>query len=190
MKQVIVATRNKGKLKEFRAMLEPAGYEVLGIDDIDATLPDVVEDAETFEGNALKKAREYAAALGQAVISDDSGMCVDALGGAPGVYSARYAGEGAGDEANLAKVLADLRGQTSPAQYVCVLVFVDGAREVVVRGECEGEIIHTRRGDGGFGYDPVFYVEQYGRTMAELTMDEKNEISHRAKALQQLVELL
>lgn len=185
---VIVATRNKGKLKEFRAMLEPIGFEVKGIDDIDASLPDVVEDADTFEGNALKKARAYSQVLGAAVISDDSGLCVDALDGAPGVYSARYAGEGAGDEANLQKVLDDLNGESSAARYVCVLVFVDGEQEIVVRGECEGEIIQDRRGDGGFGYDPVFYVDAYSRTMAQLTMEEKNAISHRARALQQLMQ--
>lgn len=189
-KVVVVATRNKGKLKEFRAMLEPIGYEVKGIDDIDATLPDVVEDADTFEGNALKKAREFSRALGMAVVSDDSGLCVDALGGAPGVYSARYAGENAGDEANLAKLLADLKGDTSPGQYVCVLAYVDGEHEVVVRGECDGELIAERRGTGGFGYDPIFYVEQYGHTMAELTMDEKNAISHRALALKRLISQL
>jgi XTP/dITP diphosphohydrolase len=185
-KQLVVATRNKGKLKEFRAMLEPIGFDVLGIDDIDASLPDVVEDADTFAGNALKKARAFASALGMAVVSDDSGLCVDALGGAPGVYSARYAGEGANDEANLVKLLDTLQGGTSTARYVCVLAYVDGGQEKVVRGECEGAIIAERRGDGGFGYDPVFYVAQYERTMAELTMDEKNAISHRARALEQL----
>ena len=189
-KVVVVASRNKGKLKEFRAMLEPIGFDVKGIDDIDASLPEVDEDADTFEGNALKKAREFSRALGVAVVSDDSGLCVDLLDGAPGVYSARYAGEGAGDEANLVKVLADLQGQTSPARYVCVLAYVDGEQEVVVRGECEGELIQERRGDGGFGYDPVFYVAQFGRTMAELAMEEKNAISHRALALKKLIHKL
>jgi non-canonical purine NTP pyrophosphatase (RdgB/HAM1 family) len=127
-KVVVVATRNKGKLKEFRAMFEPIGYEVKGIDDLDATLPDVVEDASTFEGNALKKAKEMSLALGVAVIADDSGLCVEALHGEPGVYSARYAGEHATDETNLTKVLQTLDGKTSAAQYVCVLAFVDGER--------------------------------------------------------------
>lgn len=201
-KTVVVATRNEGKLREFAAMLEPAGLRVIGLRDVPGA-PEVVEDGETFAANAAKKAVEIATYLGMPALADDSGLCVEALGGEPGVYSARYAGEGASDEANNAKLLARLSQPEfaagsiaapdglkllSRASYVCVLVLYDPAtgETVETEGTVEGWIAAEARGQGGFGYDPYFYLPEYGRTMAELSMEEKNAISHRGAALRKL----
>jgi XTP/dITP diphosphohydrolase len=187
-RRVVVATRNQGKLKEILRLLERAGLavELVTIDEI-APHVALVEDEPTFEGNALAKARQAAAGTGLPALADDSGLEVDALGGAPGVRSARYAGEPSDDQRNNTKLLGALRdvpaGQRG-ARFRCVAAFVDpaGGIEVARAGVCEGEILDGPRGDGGFGYDPLFFVPPLGRTMAELDLDEKNSISHRAAA--------
>ena len=179
---LMLATRNSHKLREFRRLLEPAGILVTPLPD-SVTLPP--EDGETFAANALGKAQAAAAATGQAVIADDSGIEAAALGGAPGVRSARYAGEGASDEENLAKLLREAPAG-SGLRYVCALAYVDPKTAVsaMFEGECRGELAATPRGDGGFGYDPAFVPAGIpGRTMAELSDVEKDAISHRGHAV-------
>jgi len=186
--ELVLATRNAHKLAEFRRLLGPAGIEIVPLPD-EVTLPP--EDGETFLDNALPKARTAAAALGRAAIADDSGIEADALGGRPGVRSARYAGEGATDEANLVKLI-DEAPAGSGLRYVCVLVYVDPAgTERTFTGTCEGAMSAERRGTRGFGYDPVFLPARRDpadeRTMAELADDEKDRISHRGDAARQLI---
>lgn len=189
---VVVATRNRGKLREILVLLEESG---LGLDlvTIDARAPGVElrEDEATFEGNALAKARQAAAATGLPALADDSGLEVDALGGAPGVWSARYAGLPSDDARNndkLARAMAGVPAGARAARYRCVAAFVDPARgvELTRAGVCEGEILATPRGSGGFGYDPYFYLPALGRTMAELELAQKNRLSHRAAAFRAL----
>jgi XTP/dITP diphosphohydrolase len=191
---VVLATRNRGKLREIAPLLEGLGLELATIDEL-APSAELREDADTFEENALAKARQAAAATGLPAIADDSGLEVDALGGAPGVFSARYAGPGADDGRNNAKLLGALRDvppEGRRARYRCVAAFVDPARgmELARAGACEGEILTAPRGDGGFGYDPLFLVPRLGRTMAELPLDEKNGLSHRAAAFRALAAAL
>jgi len=186
MKTVVVATRNRGKQREIECCLDGVVDEVLCAADFEA-FPETVEDGCTFEENALKKAREAMQFTGMPALADDSGLVVDVLGGAPGVYSARYAGEGAGDAANNLKLLDALEGvalDSRKAAFVCSLAFVapDGT-ERLFSGRIEGHIIEEFRGDGGFGYDPLFLVDRFNKTMAELAMEEKNLISHRGQAL-------
>jgi len=194
---LVVATKNRGKAREFAAMLEPLGIRALSLHDV-PPVPDVVEDGATFLDNARKKARAAAEALGLPVLADDSGLCVDALGGAPGVFSARYAGEGASDAANNEKLLRELirvlppdvdEDLLSPARFVCTLVLYvpSSGEEIVAEGECRGFIAREPRGLCGFGYDPLFYVPEFGCTMAELNADTKNRISHRARAIEALL---
>ena len=190
MKRLAFASGNKHKVAEIAAMLAPRGWEVV-------PLPlTVEEDAPTFAGNAEKKARAALAQSGLPSLADDSGLEVDALDGAPGVLSARYAGEPCDDDANNRKLLLALTGvpdEQRTARFRCALVFVDGAGTLLVaEGRCEGRIIHAPRGSGGFGYDPLFCVadDAAGRTMAELAADEKNRISHRARALDALAHQL
>jgi XTP/dITP diphosphohydrolase len=183
---LVLATRNAHKLREFRRLLEPAGIAV-------EPLPDTVElppeDGETFEANALPKARTAARALGRPAIADDSGIEAAALGGRPGVRSARYAGEGADDEANLRKLIAEAPVE-SPLRYVCALAYVEPRTGVerVFHGTCEGRMASGRRGEGGFGYDPVFELPDDAgrRTMAELADEEKDRVSHRGEAIRRL----
>jgi len=187
--RLVLASRNAHKLAELGALLAP--HEL-------SPLPAAVElppeDGETFAANALGKARAAAAATGQASLADDSGIEAAALGGAPGVRSARYAGEGASDEENLGKLLREVppQGDTRVA-YVCALALVgsDG-HELLFEGRCEGRLIHEPRGEGGFGYDPAFVPadDGHGRTMAELGSEEKDAISHRGRAARALLELL
>jgi XTP/dITP diphosphohydrolase len=194
--KVVVATRNKGKLREIVPLLAEydLGFELVTIDEV-APAAELIEDALTFEGNALAKARQAAAATGLPALADDSGLEVDALGGAPGVFSARYAGVGATDAANNAKLLAALREVSEEkrgARYRCVAVFVDPARgkELARAGDCEGRIMMAPRGEGGFGYDPLFFVPERGLTMAEIPLEEKNRLSHRAAAFRALARAL
>jgi XTP/dITP diphosphohydrolase len=201
--KVVIATRNEGKVKEFESLFKEKGIEVKSLRHFHG-LPDVVEDGATFAANAFIKAHTIALALGVPVIADDSGLCVDWLNGEPGVYSARYAGEHATDEQNNRKLLEslqalpDFEGQAgkvvtlSPAHFVCALCLVDASGVIVaaVQGECSGEIINEARGDHGFGYDPLFYIPAYDHTMAELSLDQKNEISHRGQAIQALWQAL
>jgi XTP/dITP diphosphohydrolase len=183
---LVLATGNAHKLREFSRLLEPAGITVQALPD-SVKLPP--EDGETYAANALPKARTAAAALGRQAIADDSGIEAEALGGRPGVRSARYAGEHAGDEANLLKLMAEAPAG-SPLRYVCALAYVDPdtGEERVFIGTCEGRLADERRGTGGFGYDPAFLVpgDPQGRTMAELSDDEKDRISHRGDAIRKL----
>ena len=192
--KVVVATRNRGKLREIVPLLAELGFELATIDDV-APGAELREDELTFEGNALAKARQAAAVTGLPAIADDSGLEADALGGAPGVRSARYAGVGATDAANNAKLLAALRdvaNERRTARYRCVAAFVDPARrrELARAGSCEGLILAAPQGSGGFGYDPLFFVPSRGLSMAEITLEEKNRLSHRAAAFQALAAAL
>jgi len=182
--RLLIATRNRHKLDEIRAILKLPGLELAGADEVPG-LPEVEEDAATFEGNALKKARELGCASGMWTLADDSGLEVAALGGAPGVYSARYAGAAADYPANNAKLLAALAGVADRrAQFRCVLaLYAPDGRTWTVEGICRGRIGHLPGGTNGFGYDPLFLPEGYDRTFAELPAEEKNRISHRARAL-------
>lgn len=193
MNEIVVATRNRGKLLEIRALLAGLVGSVLSACDF-PEFPETVEDGVTFEENALKKAREAARFCGLPALADDSGLVVDVLEGRPGVYSARFAGEGAGDAANNSRLLTELAGmapEAKKAAFVCALAFVtpDGA-EHVFTGRVGGRILDTAQGEGGFGYDPLFLVDGFGRTMAELGVDEKNRISHRGQAFRLFREYL
>lgn len=187
--KLIFASKNRNKAKEVNAILG-SGYEIITQSDAGYADIDVVEDGATFEENAVKKALAVMQASGQPCIADDSGLCVDALGGRPGVYTARFAGENATDEQNIRKLLAELDGvpfEKRTARFVCtVAVAIPGKEPKVFRGECEGIILGEKRGENGFGYDPVFYVEKYQKTMAELPAETKNSISHRFNALKKL----
>jgi len=187
MKQLLVATRNRGKIKEIRALLDGLVEEILCVADL-PDLPETVEDGATFSDNALKKAREACLASGLPVLADDSGLVVNGLGGRPGVFSARFAGSDADDGANNRKLLQEVAGLTQSersAAFVCSMAFVspDGV-EQLFEGRVAGTIIDQPRGGHGFGYDPLFLVDGYQQTMAELPLDEKNRISHRGQALQ------
>jgi len=193
MKELVIATRNEGKLKEIRQLLSGCVDEILSLADF-PDLPDIIEDGVSFEENALKKAGLTALNLGKPVLADDSGLCVDALGGKPGIFSSRFAGEDADDEKNNAKLLAELAGVPSDrrsASFRCViaLCFPDGLRHTF-SGELKGFILEKGKGSSGFGYDPLFLVHEYDKTLAELTSEIKNRISHRGKALEKLKDFL
>ena len=182
--KLVIATRNTHKLEEIKAIFDFQGMEVMSAFDF-PELPDVIEDAETFEGNAIKKAVEIARATGCWSLADDSGLEVDALGGAPGVYSARYAGEPCSYENNNARLMEELAGKTDRRarfRTVIALSDPDGTAQTV-SGKCEGMIINQLRGTNGFGYDPLFVPDGYEETFAELDTSVKNRISHRANAL-------
>ncbi|MFS0780673.1 XTP/dITP diphosphatase [Bacillus sp. 1P06AnD] len=189
MKKVIIATKNKGKAKEFETLFYPLGYEVCTLLDVENAM-DVEETGSTFEENAILKAEALCGQFNTMVISDDSGLIIDALDGRPGVYSARYAGEQKDDEANIDKVLAELEGipdRERTARFYCALaVAIPGQQTVTFSGTVEGFILHERTGSNGFGYDPIFYVESLGKSMAELKPEQKNQISHRSNALRKL----
>lgn len=193
MKEAIIATHNPGKVKEFKEILEPKGYDVKSLADIGFT-EEIEETGQTFEENAILKAEAVAKAVNKMVIADDSGLSIDNLGGRPGVYSARYAGEQKDDEANINKVLSELKGfekEQRTARFRCALaVSIPGEETKTVEGHVEGYIAEEPRGQYGFGYDPIFIVKDKDKTMAELTSDEKNKISHRADALKKLSKLL
>jgi len=189
MKKIIFATHNVGKVREFAQMMGKYKVEVLSLLDINYE-DEISENGTTFEENALIKAREIASQYKSIVVADDSGLEIDALHGAPGVYSARYAGISRCDNANMEKVLEGLKdvpAKERTARFVCVLVLIDEkGEEVVVRGTCEGEIWHEKRGTSGFGYDPIFYLPELDKTMAELSKDEKNALSHRGSAFKKI----
>lgn len=192
-KILVLATRNGGKIAEMRHLLEGAGIEVLSLTDR-PEVPEVVEDGATFLENACKKAHAVAAATGCFALADDSGLAVEALGGEPGVHSARYAGAQGDAEANNAKLLCGMAGVPDgkrQAAFVCTMVLAspDG-REWVSEGRCEGEILRELRGTGGFGFDPLFFVASEGAAMAELPMGRKNAISHRGQAMRKMKLLL
>lgn len=190
--KLVVASNNPGKLREFGALLAPLGWETIPQKDLG--VPECEEPHGTFVENALAKARHAAALTGLPALADDSGLCAHALGGAPGVYSARFAGEPKSDERNNEKLVAELANKPDRrAHYVCVLVFVrhaDDPQPVIAEGEWHGEIVDAPRGNGGFGYDPYFLLPEAGMTAAELDADRKNRESHRGQALVQLVERL
>jgi len=193
---VVLASRNRGKISEYRRMLEQAGFSVMGMDQAGADSGlELPEEGDTFEANALQKASALQKITGGWTLGDDSGLEVDALGGAPGVFSARYSGSDergpARDRANCRKLLEELEDipdDRRTARFVCAIAMPGpGGAVITSRGTCEGRIIRTPRGESGFGYDPVFVADGYDRTMAELSMDEKNRISHRGRALRALV---
>lgn len=189
MRTFLLASNNPGKLREFREIFSED--RIVSLQELSLDI-EVEEDGQTFEENALKKAREVAKISGMTSISDDSGLCVDALGGAPGVYSARYAGEHASDQERIQKLLQELKGETCrTARFVSVVALCTPQGETVTaRGECEGEILTEPKGQGGFGYDPVFYVKEFKKTFGQLTGEEKNSVSHRGRAIRVLKEKL
>jgi len=188
MDRIVIASGNQGKIREFRQLFSKYGIETIAMNELDETLPDVEETGETFEENARLKAETISDIIQVPVLADDSGLEVDALNKRPGVYSARYAGEQKDDQANLQKVLNELEGKEDrEARFVCVLALARPGKETVYkRGTCEGQIGAQPQGENGFGYDPVFYPNGFDRTMAQLSSDEKNSISHRSNALKQL----
>lgn len=189
MNELIVATRNRGKLKEIFGFIKELVPVISCAADFEG-FPETVEDAATFAGNALKKAREAAAYTGLPALADDSGLVVEALDGRPGVYSARYAGEGADDEANNNKLIIEMNhipDDKRQGAFVCVMALVTPeGDEQLFSGRIDGTILKEKRGSDGFGYDPLFFVDSFSKTMAELSLEEKNAISHRGQALQQL----
>lgn len=190
MHKIVLASRNENKIEELRQLVQPLGIEVFSALDF-PELEDVEEDLPTLEGNALKKARYVNQQTGIPALSDDTGLEVDALDGAPGVYSARYAGEKVTYQENVLKLLREMEGKSNrKAQFRTVVALVDGGQEYTFEGICKGEIIQTQRGTKGFGYDPVFLPEGFGHTFAELDADIKNSISHRGRAIQKFVEFL
>ncbi|MEB2358589.1 XTP/dITP diphosphatase [Bacillus pumilus] len=193
MKTAIIATHNAGKAKEFKAILEPKGFTVKTLADIGFT-EEIEETGHTFEENAIIKAEAIQSKAGEMVIADDSGLSIDYLGGKPGVYSARYAGEHKNDAENVEKVLSELQGiekEDRTARFRCALaVSIPGKETKTVEGSVEGFIAEEPIGENGFGYDPIFIVKDKDQTMAELSPEEKNKISHRAVALQKLSSLL
>lgn len=181
---VVLATRNKGKVAEFRDLFEGLGVEIRTLEDF-GPIPPVEEDGLTFEENALKKARFTARVLGLPSIADDSGLTIEALHGRPGVRSARYSGEDATDEANNRKVLEEMAEmEDRRAAFVCVIaIAVPRGPALIYEGTCEGMIAQKQAGSSGFGYDPVFFYPPLGKTFAQLSLEEKNRISHRGKAM-------
>ena len=185
--KIVLASRNAHKIKELQTLLSKniEGIEILSLDDV-GIIDDIEENGATYEENALIKAKA-AAKSGYIGVGDDSGLSVRALGGAPGVFSARYAGVHGDNDANNAVLLKNLEGESDRfAEFVCTIacVFPDGREPIVVEGRTAGVIIDTLQGDGGFGYDPLFFYEPYGKTFAQLSVDEKNAISHRGKAIE------
>lgn len=189
MNEVIIATKNVGKAKEFAELFAHKNVHVQTLLDY-PEIVDVEETGTTFEENAIMKAETIAHLLGKIVIADDSGLIIDALNGQPGIYSARYAGEEKDDEKNIDKVLHELEGvddRDRTARFYCALAVATPNKQILtVHGTCEGKILRERKGTNGFGYDPIFFVKEKGKTMAELSSEEKNKISHRANALKKL----
>ena len=192
MKKLVLASNNAKKMKELNALLAPLGFEVIPQGELG--IPEAEEPHCTFVENSLAKARHAAAHSGLPALADDSGLCVHALGGAPGVLSARYAGEPKSDVRNNEKLLHHLAEYDDRrAHFYCVLVLVraeDDPQPIIAEGEWHGEILPALRGEGGFGYDPLFFVPEFGQTAAELDADTKNRVSHRARAMQKLIERL
>lgn len=194
MEIIVAASRNKHKIEEIEAITKKFGMSIISRDDAGVPKIEIEEDGETFEENSYKKAYEIMKMCGKTTIADDSGLMVDYLDGAPGVYSARFAGEDGNDAKNNEKLLTllkDVPHEERTAKFVSVITMVyPNGESVVARGECHGHIINAPAGDNGFGYDPLFVPDGFQKTFAELSPEEKNEISHRAKALVVLEELL
>lgn len=192
MNRIVLATKNKGKIKEMCELLAPMNIEVLSLADF-PPVDDAEENGATFAENAMLKARYYFAHTGTPCLADDSGLEVDALGGRPGVYSARYSGEDATDDSNNAKVLremADVPQEERTARFRCAMALVGDSIELTTDGTCEGSLLTEARGSGGFGYDPLFYVPAFERTLAELSSEDKNSISHRGSAVRKMADLI
>lgn len=188
--KIIAATKNKNKLREFGEILK--GFDIISQEEAGVDI-DVEETGTTFEENSHLKAKAIFDATGICAIADDSGLCVDALGGEPGIYSARYGGEGLDDKGRtklLLKNMESVPDEKRSARFVCVITLVGNEGVITARGECEGKIDYSPKGENGFGYDPVFFVKQFGKTMAEVSPEEKNAISHRGKALKSFAEKL
>ncbi len=188
--RILVATHNQGKKKELVEAFADLPYEIVTLDDLNI-MEDCEETCDTFSGNAMQKAKYYHELSGLPTISDDSGLQVDALNGAPGVYSARWTGEHAGDEANCSKLVEELNKKkvtSSHARYVCAMAYVDNDREFTATGILNGVVKTSQSGTNGFSYDPYFYVK--GRSVGDMTLEEKNAISHRAKAIEKLKQKL
>lgn len=194
--QILLATTNTGKLRELKRILGDAGLDVVGLNQlqsVQASETAEIETGSTFSENALLKARFYNARTGLVTIGDDSGLEVDALGGRPGIYSARYGGPEATDRDRVEKLLAELNGveaEGRSARFVCAAAIVWGAGERVFIDEARGRLLDQARGEGGFGYDPIFYYEPLGKTFAELTEEEKAAVGHRGRAFRQLTRWL
>lgn len=191
--KVVLATRNAGKVREIADILAPHGVEVISLSEF-PELGEIIEDGDTFRENAMLKATTVAGHTGLIALADDSGLEVDALDGAPGIYSSRFAGEEKNDRANnlkLLELLSDFPAEQRTARFQCVVAIAEPDGWVhIAEGSCEGLIINEPRGEGGFGYDPLFYVPDYEKTFAELDPAIKNKISHRAKALEGAVDIL
>jgi XTP/dITP diphosphohydrolase len=191
---IVLATGNPGKVRELQELLADSCYEIRPQSDY--ATPEAVEDGLGFVENALIKARNASKHTGLPAIADDSGIAVDALNGAPGIYSARYAGAGASDEQNLQLLLQNMQGvddDERTARFICLMVYVRHAEDptpIICQGEWQGTLLRKPRGENGFGYDPIFFVAEQGCSSAELPADEKNRLSHRGKALQCLVKQL
>ena len=192
MKKLVLASNNAKKMKELNALLAPLGFEVIPQGRLG--IPEAEEPHCTFVENALAKARHAAAHSGLPALADDSGLCVEALHGAPGVRSARYAGDPKSDARNNEKLLTHLKEHTNrKAHFYCVLVLVRAAHDpqpIIAEGEWPGEILPEQQGEGGFGYDPLFFVPEFGQTAAEMDSETKNRVSHRGRAMQKLIERL
>ncbi len=188
--KIIAATRNKHKLRELSQMVGSLPFQIISQDEAGLADLEVIEDGDTFEANSFKKANEIMKISGMSALADDSGLMVEALGGEPGVYSARYAGVGATDQENSHKLLVALDGhQSRSAKFVSVITLITATGQTLVaRGECEGQILAEPRGHNGFGYDPLFVPNGFDKTFAELSESQKNTISHRAKAIATLKE--
>lgn len=191
--ELVVATRNAGKLKEIRRLLESRNVAVLGLDQFPEA-PEVEEDGDTFKANAEKKAQEVALVTGRPCLADDSGLTVEALSGRPGVHSARFSGVDANDASNnrkLLEMMASVPKKERQAAFCCVMALcLPGQPTHLFEGRVEGVILDKERGEGGFGYDPLFWLPEFNCSMAELPLDVKNQISHRGQALRQVVEFL
>ena len=186
--KIIAATKNKNKIKEFGEILK--GFEIISQEDAGVDI-DVEETGTTFEENSLLKAMAIYKATGIPAIADDSGLEVDALGGEPGIYSARYGGEGLDDKGRVQLLLKNMENvpdEKRTARFVCAITYVDASGTITAKGTCEGKITYAPAGENGFGYDPVFFVREFGKTTAEISAEEKNSISHRGEALRLFAE--
>ena len=189
MQKLVLASNNAGKVREFKALLAPLHFEVISQGELD--IPAAEEPHHTFIENALAKARHASEASGLPALADDSGICVDALAGAPGVYSARYAGEHSNDAANNQKLMLELgENPNRSAHYVCALAFVKSPNDpepIIVQTRWYGQILKEAQGSNGFGYDPYFYLPELNQTAAQLDSTHKNQVSHRGQALRELI---
>mgnify|MGYP001254007937 CR=1 FL=1 len=194
MTKLLIATKNEGKIRDFHQLLQPYGIEVVSLLDLKEEIPDIEETGSTFEENAAIKAETIANQLKLPTLADDSGLVIDYLNGRPGIYSARYAGENKDDAANIEKVLTEMHGVSSDkrtARFVCVLAWAEPNQATIFKkGRCEGTIAEQPIGNNGFGYDPIFYPKGFEITMAQMSKQEKNAISHRHNAMIQLEEWL